>query len=352
MCEKGQLVFSGSIAIITPFESKGGVERVGLNQKKMLLSKGINVSKYHLFDDDGKESLELKQLIKIFKKNEIIHSHVYNFKYFVIFGILSLIFNSQLVTTFHSTFGCNRFDIKRPFWKKGYRQLSLLKLLSTLCPHLLGNKVVFVSNSVRDIIGTYISFYKNNDMVVIYNPTEMTTITSSTINNEVYFIGRLSIEKNPEVAIKAVLEIENFKINILGDGPLYSELKDRYSSYDRVSFWGWTEINNEIWEKAGIVIMPSDYEGFSLTAIDAIEKNSILICSNIPSFIELKKLFSKQVYIVKDIDYIKYADTLKSIIYKKIPDSKEIVAENFSMDKFFMKTIELYTSMFLNKLNR
>lgn len=349
MCEKGQFVFSGSVAIVTPFGSKGGVEQVGINLKKLLISKNIDACKYHLFDDDGKELLGLKILIKIFKKHDIIHSHVYNIKYFFIFWMLSLIFNRQLITTFHSTFGCSRFDIKRPFWKSGYRQLSLIKFLSLLCPHLFGGKIIFVSKSVRDIIGTYISFYKSDDMVVIYNPTEMTTISSTTINNEVYFIGRLSVEKNPEIVIKAILETENIKVNILGDGPLYHPLKEKYALYNRVSFWGWTEINNEIWGKVGIVIMPSEYEGFSLTAIDAIEKNSILICSNIPSFLELKKMFNQQVFIVDCIDYIKYADILNKCIDKEVPDAKDTVSENFSMDKFIMKTLALYNSMNFNK---
>lgn len=349
MCQKDQLVFSGSIAIVTPFDSKGGVEHVGINLQKLLISKDINAYKYHLFDDDGNEVLGLRQLINIFRKHNIIHSHVYNIRYFFLFRVLSLIFNSQLVTTFHSTFGCERFDIKRPFWKRGYRQLSLIKLLSLLCPHLFGKKIIFVSNSVRDIIRTYVSCYKSNDMVVIYNPTEMTTITSETINNEVYFIGRLSVEKNPEVVIKSVLETENIKVNILGDGPLYLPLKERYGFHDRVSFWGWTEINNQIWRKAGVIIMPSEYEGFSLTAIEAIEKNSILICSNIPSFLELKKIFNQQVYIVDSIDYIKYSEVLNKCIDKKIPDAKKKVAEKFSMEKFIMKTIILYKSINVNK---
>lgn len=349
MYQKDQLIFSGSIAIITPFDSKGGVESIGINLKELLISKDINASKYHLFDDDGKGILGLRQLINIFREYDIIHSHVYNIKYFFLFRMLSLIFNSQLVTTFHSTFGCDRFYIKRPFWKRGYRQLSLIKLLSLLCPHLFGEKIIFVSNSVRDVIRTYVSCYKIDDMVVIYNPTEITTITSETINNEVYFIGRLSVEKNPEIVIKAVLETEKIKVNILGDGPLYLPLKERYGFHDRVSFWGWTEINKQIWEKAGIVIMPSEYEGFSLTAIEAIEKNSILICSNIPSFIELKKLFNQQVFIVDVINYIKYADMLNKCIDEKIPGAKKIVAEKFSMEKFIMKTITLYKSININK---
>lgn len=112
---------------------------------------------------------------------------------------------------------------------------------------------------------------------------------------DLFFVGRLSTEKNPLMFIdivKRINERKKIKAVIVGDGPLYEECKERICKYklnsiiDMVGF----QKNPFPYIKASkIGIMPSLYEGFGLTAIESIILGKPVLNSGVGGLKEIFK---------------------------------------------------------------
>lgn len=105
-------------------------------------------------------------------------------------------------------------------------------------------------------------FYVKNPVII--NNSQVVEITS----NDIYlFVGRLSSEKGIELFCKAITEL-GLNGEVLGDGPLKSEMEKRYP---KIQFRGWqsgVELKRYI-SKAKALVFPSLwYEGAPLTIIE------------------------------------------------------------------------------------
>ena len=98
------------------------------------------------------------------------------------------------------------------------------------------------------------------------------------------FIGRLSVEKRPEIVIE-ISSVTGKPILIIGDGSNMQSLKEQCHQYGTiVEFAGqipdpWSKI------KAGdLLIIPSIFEGDGLVVIEALLNNVPLLLADIPDF--------------------------------------------------------------------
>ena len=100
--------------------------------------------------------------------------------------------------------------------------------------------------------------------------------------------GRLSIQKNPLLAINALALIKDLDwlFEVIGDGPLASEMRalaGRSGVGGRVILHGW--ISNaqvaELMAEADILLMPSSNEGLSMVAIEALQHGLAIVASQI-----------------------------------------------------------------------
>ncbi len=94
---------------------------------------------------------------------------------------------------------------------------------------------------------------------------------------QLLFVGRLSLQKNPLLAIQALALLRelSWRLNIIGDGPLSKlahEEVERFHLQDRISFLGWLsaeEVKQKM-EQADLLLMPSLSEGLPMVGVEAL----------------------------------------------------------------------------------
>lgn len=162
-------------------------------------------------------------------------------------------------------------------------------------------KIVAVSEAVKVGISKNIGIEKSK-IEVIYNGIEIEKFNSNsnvnlTNNNNVtklLSIGRLDKQKGFIFALEALkyVNLKNIEYDIAGDGPLKKELEQFVFNNDlekQVHFLG--SISNDnvphlLWT-ADVFIMPSLYEGFGISLIEAMAAGKPLILSSIDPFYEV-----------------------------------------------------------------
>lgn len=82
---------------------------------------------------------------------------------------------------------------------------------------------------------------------------------------QLVFAGRLSMEKNPSLAVEIARALGR-STRIHGDGPLGEEL--RAGSPDAVDWAGWSAAD-DIWSRPGVFVCPSFREAFGRSAVEA-----------------------------------------------------------------------------------
>jgi glycosyltransferase involved in cell wall biosynthesis len=98
-------------------------------------------------------------------------------------------------------------------------------------------------------------------------------------------VGRLSKEKGYDVIIKALskLQIKDFSLTILGDGPEKENLKTMIKDYNlqkKIKLVGFKRYTSKYYKKANLFINASHFEGFPNAVVEAISHNLPVICSN------------------------------------------------------------------------
>jgi len=151
---------------------------------------------------------------------------------------------------------------------------------------------------------------------LIPNPVEATFEKSKLIFEEEYlYIGRLRSEKRPEWAIKAAVE-NNTPIAIIGDGDLAKELREVYFyRKDLVTFYGFVENPWSRIKKESLIIMPSEYEGDGLVAVEAIINGFAVVLSDNPDMRRLQ---------LPDKNYFKTAEDLSHMISQSMQEGSQI----------------------------
>ena len=91
------------------------------------------------------------------------------------------------------------------------------------------------------------------------------------------FIGRLSIQKNPLLAIEAVAAMlqKNWRLEIVGEGPLGAQARARVAQLGlegRISFLGWQGAREvaDLLSRSDVLLMPSLHEGLPMAGIEAL----------------------------------------------------------------------------------
>ncbi|MBX9577630.1 MAG: glycosyltransferase family 4 protein [Chthoniobacterales bacterium] len=101
-------------------------------------------------------------------------------------------------------------------------------------------------------------------------------------------VGRLSVQKNPLLAIQALdlLRELPWTLRIIGDGPLSvaaHEEVERLHLQDRISFLGWlsAEEVRQVMEQADLLLMPSLSEGLPMVGVEALGNGLAIVGSSI-----------------------------------------------------------------------
>jgi glycosyltransferase involved in cell wall biosynthesis len=112
-------------------------------------------------------------------------------------------------------------------------------------------------------------------------------------NISLLFAGRFTKQKNIDSIIKAMRIIEGTSLkcalDILGDGPLKSELERESTGIKGITFHGWVAEKEvrEMMLETDIFILPSFSEGLSVACLHAMSQGCALVLSNIPMNLDL-----------------------------------------------------------------
>jgi glycosyltransferase involved in cell wall biosynthesis len=98
------------------------------------------------------------------------------------------------------------------------------------------------------------------------------------------FVGRLSAEKGPEMFCRlAAHDVASgpdaIAWHVWGDGPLRAELEARYGQH--VTFHGIATRMDDVWPKVGLLVMPSQFEGVPLAALEAAARGIPVLASRV-----------------------------------------------------------------------
>ena len=243
---------------------------------------------------------------------------------------------------------------------KNYIDYFKKKILKFLMKKYYKNSDLIIGNS--KILSKDLSKYVKKKVVSIYNPAydksiielSKNNINYKKKNNLIITIGRLEIQKDHFTLIKAIKNLKNVNLLIIGYGSLLDELKKFIilnKLNKRVKIL--TNISNPypFLKKADLFVLTSLYEGFPNVITEALTLKIPVIASNCNSG-PMEILFNNNNQIFKKGNYIELEKKIKSFFKdKNILKSKT----NFLYKKLSRfspnKISKMYEKEFNNLLN-
>ena len=261
-------------------------EQFERNRIDLLRQNGVDV-KIVSKKPHGNRLSTIRKLRGVFKADrpDIIHSHLFTGIFYG--AVASIGIKTHMVITYHSTsgFGVKDKVISRIFSRKY-------------------DRIIAVSESVKIFVH---NFFKIPDqkIVTIYNGTDTKRFFDSKIEYEetsndrtdITFgcVGRISEAKGYKYLVEALAKLEkkilqNITVKIAGDGPLREEMEEmvkKNNLEDHVEFVGNLTDIPKFLCNVDVYIMPSLWEGFGISLIEAMAAGKPLIVSDIPVFKEI-----------------------------------------------------------------
>jgi len=284
----------------------------------------------------------VKRLYKIIKagRYDIVHVHLFPSLYYT--WVVSLFFDSpRYVYTEHST---NNRRRKIPF-------LNIFEHL------IYGRYDKIVANSIETKYSLS-SWIKLGDKIsVIENGVPIPAIQKKNYKitgvPKLLFIGRLAPAKGVDIAIEAVrillkkgMQVE---LTIVGDGPERQRL-EKVAEGLPVKFVGFQEMTEIYMANHDILMIPSRWEGFGLTAVEGLMVGIPIIAASV-DFLKNNLKDRAHVLFFKKGDRRDLANKAKELLSnqelraKLAQNGRKLVIERWSIDKFTRETIRLYQNL-------
>jgi glycosyltransferase involved in cell wall biosynthesis len=237
----------------------------------------------------------------------------------------------KTIVTAHHTYFQQISHLRRQWWKRAFIPLEKRT-------YQLADKIIAVSLETKNVL-------INNYGI----PQEKITVIPNCINTKKFkplkrvkilpksllYVGRLDKRKGIDWLLKTMAKIvikdPEIKLYIGGEGKLknwISNFIDTHDLNENVKLLGFIPDNelNEWYNKAEVFIMPSRFEGFGITALEAVSTNTKLISTPIPFLNQLDIVKNKFIYIVEYEDENKLINSVFRMlsvkndfsIYKKI----------------------------------
>ncbi len=172
--------------------------------------------------------------------------------------------------------------------------------------HLLSRSIW---NNSSNIIANSSSL---KELCVRFSPKQRIEMITNGVDTEVFFpsnqkqnndcinllfISRLCAQKGVEPLIKSCgelkkLGVENFKLTVVGDGPLKEKMFSLVNEYDissKVEFLGWKKLEElpDIYRSADVFLLPSVMEGMPSVVLQAMACGLPVIGSKVEGFSEV-----------------------------------------------------------------
>jgi glycosyltransferase involved in cell wall biosynthesis len=215
------------------------------------------------------------------------------------------------------------------------------------------SKVIAVSEHTRQLA---LRHY-NVEIQVIHNGADVTRLAPREIKvnapPRLVFAGRFVPQKNPFAIINILAQLKdlNWTCSMLGDGPLFEDVKreiEKHGMADRFDLPGWVTPEDVLdgFSKSDILFMPSLSEGLPVVGVQALAKGLALVVSNIGGFLDLVDN-GRNGFLIDLHDHATFISTLRNLIsnpdallgYRKASLQKSV---NFDIERI----VENYEAIF------
>jgi glycosyltransferase involved in cell wall biosynthesis len=158
------------------------------------------------------------------------------------------------------------------FWAAGGAESSLYLRLERLAAHWC-RTIVAVSRDERDS-GLAAGVGRPEQYRVIPNGVDVSRfdVPRHPVPGRVLFLGRLAPQKRPDLAVQALARVEGAELHLANDGPereSVARLAAELEVAPRVRFLGYRDDVPALLSQAACLLLTSDYEGASLTVLEA-----------------------------------------------------------------------------------
>ena len=275
-------------------------------------------------------------------QGDVIHVHLFPVSLYVaIIKRLTVLRGCKIVFTEHSTHNRRRNN-------------RVYKVLDKFIYKSFDN-VIAISNGVRlSLIRDFI--FLDNNLLTITNGIELNGEYNSNRSEmgpiKIASVGRLKKVKNYELAIRGIslLTTLNFEYHIAGEGDRLTELKklvEQLNLQDKIFFHGFVHDISEFLGTKDIFLMTSQWEGFGLALVEAMNHSLPSIVSNIEGVRDILGLDNKCGILTPPNSPKDLAENLTFLI--KNADLRERMgkaayfrSKEFSMDKMIEKYYKVY----------
>ena len=271
----------------------GGIERV-YSQLAMIFSEYLQYSVYilSLYSQESHPFFELPPAINITHASLTSEDNFQNY-------VSDFLCNNQIthVITFHPYIGLSFSRMKRHdiFWiateHSAPKDYTFKRQLANLYTYMHADRLVLLTESAA-------KYYRRrgiSNVEVIPNPRSFTSAQVSPLTAKtIVAVGRLEVVKRFDQCIRAFSEVvsvhPDYTLKIVGSGSQETELKTLAASLgieNSVEFTGIQKNVKEVLLNASLMAITSEYEGFSLVALEALECGLPVVAFELPSVKEI-----------------------------------------------------------------
>ncbi|HPN34625.1 MAG TPA: glycosyltransferase family 4 protein [bacterium] len=236
-----------------------------------------------------KDAQALWQLYRLFKREKFDLIHTHSSKT----GILGRVAGRLAggVRIIHTVQGF-------PFHEFSGRFSTLVYSWIEKLAGMLTDQVVFVNNEER-MYAIENRILRPDQVQTIYNGVDLARVNffNQETNRQRFreawgipadafvaaFVGRLWQQKDPQTLSRIITACADLPVHflIVGDGPYLPHFQAAFAGQERIKLAGWMEDPFHMYPAIDVLLLPSLWEGLSITLIEAMAFGKPLIASNI-----------------------------------------------------------------------
>lgn len=314
---------------VVPQFTKGGAEKLALDMHRFLLSEGVESHLLALsgegLDEPGCVPLRalhprspqcLWRLRGWLKRRQdrgampdIVHTHLFPDQFWAPLAVRGFKRPPVLVTTEHNETSRRR---SVPFgqWIDAF---------------LYGKyrQIYCVSVAAHDSLRAWQPLLADR-LVTIRNGVDLERVlpwqgTPGSMPKRILSVGRLCEQKNQPCMVEAMARLSDLpcELVIVGEGPLEGRLRDQISRLnlqDRVHLLGWRDDVEKLLSESDVFLLPSEFEGFGLAAVEAMAAGVPVVATNIAPFREVLGTDGTCAVLVERGDVDAIADAMRGLL--------------------------------------
>jgi len=195
---------------------------------------------------------------------------------------------------------------------------------------------------------TYDYYSKYKKSVIIPNGVDIEKFKpGKKQRNLIISVGRFTKQKQVDRLILAMDYLKDYKLLVIGLGPLEPEIRKLCQSRKNCQFLGYKNQDqiSKLMSKASFTILPSEFEGLPIAMLEAMSSGVIPVATKVG---DIQDVISegKNGFFLKDNKPRTIAETMKKINKRKLAriskTARETIEKNYSWDKISDKYLAAY----------